>query len=354
MASAPKLERVLSFAGLPKDATKAPPTPPLPPAPPSQNEHHKTFVLILVFFCTYNLNLVCTAIAHELHPSDEGNAPLPDIVLSFTTPRPWAFATSEFCILLNVFLAVTVIFLHASKWVLLRRGLFIYTIVNGYRAITVPATILPNSVRGLACAPRSPEFTPAAIFRSFLRITSACGFRLAGEPRTCGDWIFSGHAATMLWANLLVIEYTPPGLNRFLSWVTTLSTLIGTSLVLASHDHYTIDCIIAYFVVTRVFWSYHALVFQKTESVAHAAPGFAPAGNTSPGLSASGTPTPGNTGLRRLRAKSRELENPIRNVWWVRAFDWAEANVGQRIENRFFWSVERPSPAANGDVKKVL
>jgi hypothetical protein len=28
---------------------------------------------------------------------------------------------------------------------------------------------------------------------------------LAGEPRTCGDWIFSGHAATMLWANLLVI-----------------------------------------------------------------------------------------------------------------------------------------------------
>jgi len=302
------------------------PTPPLPPSP----EHFKTFVIAIIFVISYNFNLFCTTIAHELHPDDETNQPLPDVILSFTEPRPWAFEYSEFCVLFNVFCGVLLVLAHSSRWLLLRRAVFIYTLINIYRAFTVMATILPNSVRGLDCAPRSSPPSPSAIFAAFWRVTSACGFRIAGEPRTCGDWIFSGHTASMVWANLIVAEYAPKSVHRLLSVSVTLSSVVGTSLVLASHDHYTIDCIIAYFVTTRVFWTYHSLLVRKFESP------FSRFGGGGGGVGGGG------------------VDDPLRRVWWSRAFDFIEEKNLTPTENKFVWNVERKEKSANGDVRKML
>lgn len=287
------------------------------------NEHFKTFVVGIVFILSYNFNLLCTTIAHELHPDDEGNAPLPDVVLSNTEPRPWAFEYSEFCVLFNVFCGVVLVLLHTSRWILLRRAVFVYTIINIYRAVTVAVTILPNSVRGLDCAPRAPSFSVDAVGAAFWRVTSACGFRIAGEPRTCGDWIFSGHTASMVWANLVVAEYAPKSVNRLLSFLVTLSSLAGTSLVLASHDHYTIDCVIAYYVTTRVFWTYHALVARRCE------PPF------SRGVGGGGG-------------------DPLRRVWWLKAFEFVEEKNFLPIENNFVWNAEKEDKTPDGDVRKML
>merc|ERR1712136_54939 len=148
------------------------------------------------------------------------------------------------------------------------------------------------------------------IFKAFLQVTIRCGFRTIGQPRTCGDWIFSGHTATMYLPVLAIAEYCPASLNRLLGVLTTLSALIGTSMVLLSHDHYTIDCLIAYFVVTRVFWNYHCLVQFKVAS------------------------------------KGRSiLKAPLQQVWWIKMFDYIEEKNCAIVSNNFVWEEEEDEMA---------
>lgn len=44
-----------------------------------------------------------------------------------------------------------------------------------------------------------------------------------------------------------------------LQWVSWLLAAVGVFLVLFAHGHYTIDIIIAYYITTRLFWTYHTL-----------------------------------------------------------------------------------------------
>lgn len=34
---------------------------------------------------------------------------------------------------------------------------------------------------------------------------------------------------------------------------------VGVAMVQISHGHYTVDVVIAYFITTRIFWTYHTL-----------------------------------------------------------------------------------------------
>lgn len=53
----------------------------------------------------------------------------------------------------------------------------------------------------------------------------------------------------------------PDSPRRFyiLHWSAWLSALVGVIFVLVAHGHYTIDVLIAYYVTTRMFWTYHTL-----------------------------------------------------------------------------------------------
>lgn len=44
-----------------------------------------------------------------------------------------------------------------------------------------------------------------------------------------------------------------------LQWVSWLFALVGVFMVLLAHGHYTIDVLIAYYITTRLFWTYHTL-----------------------------------------------------------------------------------------------
>lgn len=44
-----------------------------------------------------------------------------------------------------------------------------------------------------------------------------------------------------------------------LQWVSYLIAVVGVFLVLLAHGHYTIDIIVAYYITTRLFWTYHTL-----------------------------------------------------------------------------------------------
>lgn len=44
-----------------------------------------------------------------------------------------------------------------------------------------------------------------------------------------------------------------------LQWVSWLMAAVGVFMVLLAHGHYTIDVLIAYYITTRLFWTYHTL-----------------------------------------------------------------------------------------------
>lgn len=44
-----------------------------------------------------------------------------------------------------------------------------------------------------------------------------------------------------------------------LHWIAALNAIVGVVMVMVAHGHYTIDVLIAYYVTTRLFWSYHTM-----------------------------------------------------------------------------------------------
>lgn len=60
--------------------------------------------------------------------------------------------------------------------------------------------------------------------------------------------------------HLFCVDY-PDSPRRIsaLQWISWLFALVGVFMVLLAHGHYTIDVLIAYYVTTRLFWTYHTL-----------------------------------------------------------------------------------------------
>jgi hypothetical protein len=42
-------------------------------------------------------------------------------------------------------------------------------------------------------------------------------------------------------------------------WLAGLTVLVGVTMVLVAHGHYTVDVLIAYYVTTRLWYIYHTL-----------------------------------------------------------------------------------------------
>ena len=50
---------------------------------------------------------------------------------------------------------------------------------------------------------------------------------------------------------------------KLLHWASFLVSLSGVVFLLLARGHYTIDVILAYYVTTRIWWSYHTLAHNK-------------------------------------------------------------------------------------------
>ena len=51
---------------------------------------------------------------------------------------------------------------------------------------------------------------------------------------------------------------------KLLHWISFLTSLCGVVFLLLARGHYTIDVILAYYVTTRLWWSYHTLAHNNT------------------------------------------------------------------------------------------
>ncbi|KII61618.1 Sphingomyelin synthase-related 1 [Thelohanellus kitauei] len=80
--------------------------------------------------------------------------------------------------------------------------------------------------------------------------------------KTCGDYMFSGHTVCHSLLTLFVTEYTNKKCT-VLHFFSRMIAVLGMILILAAHEHYTLDVICALYVSVKTFSSYHVLTTAK-------------------------------------------------------------------------------------------
>lgn len=69
--------------------------------------------------------------------------------------------------------------------------------------------------------------------------------------------ILSFHKSSYQLTKFLFLD--SPKYFWILHWTAWINALVGVCMILLAHGHYTIDIIVAYYVTTRLFWTYHTL-----------------------------------------------------------------------------------------------
>lgn len=210
-------------------------------------------LIICILFCVFAIFISCVSmvIGHERVPESE---PLPDIFLSNTPVIPWAFMASELIIVTLSCLFISLLMVHRWRLVILCRFFIIMGCILIMRSATIFCTTLSVPSPHLDCKAET-HTTFEARWEKIIDIFSGLGASVAGV-QTCGDYMFSGHTSVATTLALFVVEYGPSDWTNLQIIVYSLN-IFAAFFVLAGHEHYSIDVILAYYISSRLFSSYH-------------------------------------------------------------------------------------------------
>nr|XP_022327960.1 sphingomyelin synthase-related protein 1-like isoform X2 [Crassostrea virginica] len=219
----------------------------------AHSELRKTILAMMYGFLSHFLTSVAIVNAQEKLPDKKQYPPLPDIYLDNFAVIPWAYKVSESVILSLLALMGVIFVFHKHRWVVLRRTLVIAGSIYILRCVCVTVTNLPMPEKHYKCDRMVFQDTWSK-FQRILVVYSGMGMKIGGM-KTCGDYMFSGHTITITVATLTAIEYTPKR-YRLLHVALWLYCFCGMWAILASHGHYTLDVVIAFYIASRIFM-YH-------------------------------------------------------------------------------------------------
>ncbi|XP_070544478.1 sphingomyelin synthase-related protein 1-like [Ptychodera flava] len=214
-------------------------------------------VISFLYMCvgTYFLTFVLTVV-HDRMPDTEKHPPLPDIVLDNVPLTPWAGEISEGILTTLGVMFFIIVFLHQHRFIVLRRFFCITATLYLLRSATIFVTSLPETGQHIDC---SADFTGSVwsrLWKSF-QIFIKLGMASTGG-RTCGAYLYSGHAMVMTNLTFFITEYSPRSF-WMLHLIIWMMSVTGMFCILAAHGHYTVDVVIAFYVTTRMFIYYHSL-----------------------------------------------------------------------------------------------
>uniref|UniRef100_H3BCB4 Sphingomyelin synthase-like domain-containing protein n=2 Tax=Latimeria chalumnae TaxID=7897 RepID=H3BCB4_LATCH len=264
------------------------------------SEWWKTLAMLVYAILAFLVTSIGVVIVNNWVPAKELAPPLPDLFFRYIGHYDWAFKICE----LNAWI---LFMLWTIQWLFLRhksivgrRYLFILGTLCVYRSLTMIVTVLPIPGNHLNCEPKaSGDYM--ALLKQSLKLRSG-GRMLANGSRTlCSDYVYSGHAATMILTYLFIQTYSPRKFWLY-QWACCFLCVTGVLLILLAHNHYTLDVIVAYFVTTRLFWMYHTLANNKT-------------------------------------LKTHSAQNPQSQVWWFGIFQFCEENVMGTLPQSFSWPI---------------
>ncbi|KAF2903836.1 hypothetical protein ILUMI_02334 [Ignelater luminosus] len=221
-------------------------------------ERWKTLIAAIIMFFNFVLTLASLAMVHERVPDRNTYSPLPDIFLDSVPAIDWALDVSEYIIIISVNSALVSILLHKHRFIVFRRIFLIMSLLYMYRAITMYVTVMPVASKTYYCSPKTNETTPYLVVKRIITLFSGLGLSVNGKHTYCGDYIYSGHTVILVLSYLFISEYTPKKLYP-IHWLYWLLGVVGVFMLQLAHGHYSVDVIIAYFVTTRIFWTYHTL-----------------------------------------------------------------------------------------------
>ncbi|XP_055921718.1 phosphatidylcholine:ceramide cholinephosphotransferase 1-like isoform X2 [Eupeodes corollae] len=232
---------------------------PLREEPKFPKEKWKTFIAFVILLVNFILATVSLSLVHERLPDRNIYGPLPDVFLDNVEAQDWALYVSEILIMVTVNTCILLTLLHKHRFIIMRRIFLILAVLYFMRSITMYVTVLPVSSKTYICSPKlNTTATPMEIISRAFQLMSGFGLSINGKHTYCGDYIYSGHTVMLVLGYLIITEYSP---RRFfvLHWIAWVSAFIGVLFVLLAHGHYTIDILIAYYVTTRLWWTYHTL-----------------------------------------------------------------------------------------------
>ncbi|CAK8671030.1 unnamed protein product [Clavelina lepadiformis] len=213
------------------------------------------YAFVVSWITAYTMVLV-----HERVPDKQKHPPLPDIFLDNIPLMPFAFKLAELCGLILASFWMIILVFHKHRAILLRRFFSIASTIFLLRSCTMFVTSLSVPGEHLQCT---------AMYNSaWQRISRATeivlgmGMTLTGV-HSCGDYMFSGHTAYLTLFNHLITEYTPLRMY-YIHTVSWVLNLFGVFFVLAAHEHYSIDVLIAFYVTSRIFLYYHMLANTRS------------------------------------------------------------------------------------------
>ncbi|XP_035792274.1 phosphatidylcholine:ceramide cholinephosphotransferase 2-like isoform X1 [Anopheles albimanus] len=218
----------------------------------------KTLLALLFLAFNFFLATVSLSLVHDRVPDRDTHEPLPDAFLDRVAPQDWALDVSEILIMIVVNSCVVLITFHKHRFIVMRRVFLLLSILYLMRSMTMYVTVLPVSSRTYYCSPKSNASSATVIVKRAFQLISGMGLSINGKQIYCGDYIYSGHTVTLVLGYLVISEYSP---KRFwpIHWLYWAASLTGVVMVLVAHGHYTVDVLIAYYVTTRLFWTYHTL-----------------------------------------------------------------------------------------------
>lgn len=265
----------------------------------------KTIISFFFLFMCVCVNMMSLSLVHERLPDRNTTPPLNDIILDNVAARDWGLAVSEYLIMISTTVAMLVVVFHKHRFIVARRLFFIIGLLYLYRSVTMFVTVLPVSSTTYYCSPKSNNTTPLLVIKRMFYLISGFGLSINGKHTYCGDYIYSGHTMVLVLSYLIVAEYSPKKLWP-MHWAMWGSALLGVSFVLLAHGHYTVDVVIAYYVTTRLFWTFHSLLV---------------------------TPHRAGNGYNHYM---------VQREWWYALFTYLERNVRGPVPRRYDWPLPWP------------
>ncbi|KAL9644683.1 hypothetical protein ABK040_012337 [Willaertia magna] len=221
---------------------------------------------VFVSFGYFVFSIWCTAFTmvavHERVPKNY--PPLPDIVLDNVPLIPVAFQISELIAVILGSILFLIVILHKHRGIIVRRFFIIVGSVFLLRCCTMFITSLSVPGKHLTedCMKnRGITTTFEEKFYRACQIAFGFGMSIMGV-KTCGDYMFSGHMSVITILNYFINEYTPKNLKglHIIAWVLNS---FGAFFVLSSHEHYSIDVFIGFYISSRLFVYYHDMANMR-------------------------------------------------------------------------------------------
>lgn len=225
-----------------------------------KGEKRKTLVSMIYLFLIGLWTSFILTVVHDRVPDMQKYPPLPDLILDNVPLIPWAFFASEALGIILLTILFLILIFHKYRLIIFRRVCSLSGTIFFLRSITMLITSL--SVPGIHIQCRSEQYGSLTnkLYGAWNILTGA-GLYASGV-RTCGDYMFSGHTVWLTLTTHFISEYTPRSMYLLHtgSWV---MNIFGLFFILGSHEHYSIDVFVGFYITSRLFLYYHSLANNK-------------------------------------------------------------------------------------------